>query len=60
MIFECARFNQRVKQEGEVIESFITDLYSLNENCEYGDFTEDLLRDHIVVGLRDIKFSESL
>ena len=60
VIFERARFNRRVQQEGETIESFITDLYALIETCEYGELHEDFLRDRIVVGIRDTNLSESL
>ena len=60
MIFERARFNRRFQPEGETIEFFITDLYALIENCEYGELCEDFLRDCIVVGIRDTKLSETL
>lgn len=40
-IFERAHFNRRVQQENESVEEFITSLYSLAENCFYGDFTGD-------------------
>ena len=37
-IFEGARFNRRNYQEGESAEQYITVLYSLVDNCDYGDF----------------------
>ena len=40
--------------------SFRLDLYALIENCEYGNFKEPLLRNRIVVGIRDKKLSEWL
>ncbi len=49
-----------MQQEGESIESFITVLYALVEHCEYGEMQEELLRDRMVVGIRDTKLSESL
>ena len=60
MIYERARFNSRVQKDGESIETFLTDLYALIENCEYENFKEPLLRDRIVVGIRDKKLSEQL
>ena len=58
--FERARFNRRIQAPNESIESFLTDLYSLVESCEYGDMRDELLRDKIVVGIRDTKLSETL
>ena len=52
VIFERARFNQRNQEEGESAEQFITSLYSLADNCAYGDLKDDLIRDRIVVGIR--------
>ena len=36
VIFEHAKFNRRVQQEGEPVDDFIIDLYSLAEHCDYG------------------------
>ncbi|KXJ30128.1 Retrovirus-related Pol polyprotein from transposon opus [Exaiptasia diaphana] len=59
-IFERAKFNQRVQLSGESVDSFITDLHSLSEHCAYGTLTDELIRDRLVVGLRDAKLSEKL
>ena len=55
-----ARFNQRHQKEGETVESFTTSLYSLAEHCQFGTLQEELIRDRIVVGLRDERLSEKL
>jgi len=60
IIFERAKFNQRKQNEGETVDSFITALYKLSEDCNYGNFREEMVRDRIVVGLRDPKLSERL
>ena len=60
MIYERARFNSRVQKDGESIETFLTDLYALIENCDYRDFKEPLFRDRFVVGIRDKNLSEQL
>ncbi|XP_044191676.1 nuclear pore complex protein Nup153-like isoform X2 [Thunnus albacares] len=60
IIFERARFNGRNQEPGESAEAFITAVHRLAEHCAFGDVREDLIRDRIVVGLRDIKLSESL
>ena len=37
VIFERARFNRRTQQDGESVEQFITSLYTLAEDCDYGE-----------------------
>ena len=59
-ISERARFNCRNQLAGESVEQYITALYSLVEFCEYGDLKEEMLRDRIVVGIRDTALSEKL
>ena len=53
VIFERARFNSRIQKEGELAELFIADLYSLADKCEFRDFKEEMIRDRLVVGIRD-------
>ena len=59
-IFERARFNMRVQTEGESVDNFITDLYTLAEFCDFSDLRDELIRDRIVVGIRDKALSERL
>ena len=42
------------------VESFITAAHTLAEHCEFGTLREQLIRDRIVVGIRDARLSESL
>ena len=60
VIFERAKFNLRVQKEGESADNFITDLYTLAEHCQFGALHDELIRDRIVVGLRDKALSEKL
>ena len=60
VIFERARFNRRNQLEGESIEQYITALYRLVDTCEYGTLKKEMLRDRIVVGIRDAHMSEKL
>ena len=60
VIYERMKFNQRIQQEGESVESFITDLYALSETCNYGELTNEMIRDRIVVGIRDNAVAERL
>ena len=60
IIFERARFNRRAQRDGESVEQYISDLYSLAENCEYGAMKDEMIRDRLVVGLLDCALSERL
>ena len=60
VIFERAKFNSRVQEQIETVDSFITDLYKLSQHCEFKNLKDELIRDRIIVGLRDRKLSEKL
>ena len=60
VIFERAKFNLRSQQDGESFDNFITDLYCLAEYRKFGTLRDDLIRDRIVVGIKDKKLSEQL
>ena len=60
VIFEHAKFNQRVQEPDESLDSFVTALYSLSERCVFGGLHDKLITDRIVVGLRDASLSEIL
>ena len=59
-IFEQARFNLRKQEQGESVDTFITALYELVEHCSYGQLHDEMIRDRIVVGIRDSNLSEKL
>ena len=42
------------------MDTFITALYGLAEHCRYGDLHDEMIRDHIVVGIRNVALSEKL
>ena len=60
LIFERARFNKHDQLEDESAEQYITTLYQFAERCEYGDFKSEMIRDRLVVGIRDTALSEKL
>jgi len=60
VIFERARFNRRNQHPGESAEDYITVLHQLAQGCEYGEMTDELIRDRLVVGIRDESLSERL
>ena len=53
MIFERARFNQSCQGETETAEQFITSLYNLATDYEFGKLNEQLIRDQMVVRIQD-------
>ena len=55
-----ARFNSRHQQEGETSEQHITALYHLVETCNYASLKEEMIRDCLVVGIRDQSLCERL
>ena len=59
IMFERARFNQRNQLKGESAETYITALYGLIENCNFGALKDELLRDRLVVGIQDQKLSQN-
>jgi len=46
-------FNQRIQQPGEAIEDFVADLHKLSSTCQFETLEDSLIRDRIVVGIRD-------
>ena len=53
VIFERARFNRWSQLPGESAEEYIMELYSLAANCSYGPMEQELIRDRLVVGIRN-------
>ena len=58
VIFERARFNLRNQLPGESAKEYILSLYILAESCKYGTFKQEMIRDRLVVGIRDRHLSE--
>lgn len=60
IIYERVKFNQMKQESTQSIHQFIVALRSQAENCDYGDKKDELVRDRIVVGVRDSKLREYL
>ena len=58
VIFERARFNKRVQGAQESVIDFIESLFTLAETCQFGTLKEELIRDRIVVGIRNAVLSQ--
>ena len=59
-IYERTRFNHRDQREGKSIEQYLTALYGVVENCDYGDLKDELLHNRIIIRIRDVALSEKL
>jgi len=56
-----ARFNQRSHEEGESVDAFFfLALHGLAEYCNFRELHDEMIRDRIVVRLRDTTLSEKL
>ena len=51
--YERYLFHQRVQQPGECFDDFLADLRKLVRTCEFGELKDSLIRDRIVIGIRD-------
>ena len=60
IVYGRCRFNLRRQEEGESAASFISNVYALADHCDYGDLSDELIRDRLVVGIRDSRLSERL
>ena len=60
VIYERARFNRRNQLSGETAEEYIMVLYNLAENCDYGAMKTEMIRDRLLVGIRDHALSEKM
>ena len=60
IIYERARFNTRCQEKDESVDSFVTALHNLAQHCDYRNLHDEMIRDRLVVGLRDAKLSERL
>ena len=59
-IYERFKFNKREQKEDESIDTYVTALKELIRSCSYGDLSDSLLRDRIVIGISDNTVKKSL
>lgn len=51
--YERYKFNRREQKVGETFHVYLTALRAMVRTCNYGDMTDDLLKDRLVCGIRD-------
>ena len=59
-IVQRFKFNTRSQQPGENIAMFLAELRHLTEHCEFGTTLDEMLRDRLVCGFRDIRIQRRL
>ena len=57
-VFRGTKFHQKVQQESESFEKFLTDLKLLVKDCGYSD-PDKMVRDRVVIGCHSIKTREN-
>jgi len=60
VIYERAVFNRLNQNDSDSVDDFITRLYSQVDTCRYGNLRGEIMRDRIVVGIKDKALSEKL
>ncbi|UYV76907.1 K02A2.6-like [Cordylochernes scorpioides] len=60
VVYERALFGLRSQRPEETIEEFLTVLHRISEHCEYANLREELIRDRLVLGVKDRKLLEKL
>lgn len=53
IIYERYKFNNRVQEQAESIDTYITTLRALAETRDFGTLKDDLIRERIVCGVRE-------
>ncbi|XP_046590280.1 uncharacterized protein LOC124293457 [Neodiprion lecontei] len=54
VVFERFVFYKRDQQDGETFEQYLTDIKKLSKNCQFQNFTNQMIRDRIVLGISDL------
>ncbi|GBO41607.1 Transposon Ty3-G Gag-Pol polyprotein [Araneus ventricosus] len=60
VVVERFIFNQRCQEEGETFDVFVMDLKKLVKSCEFGDQSDSVVRDRIVLGVGDASLQERM
>ena len=60
VVIEHTKFNKRSQLPDEPVEQFITSLYNLAADCNFGELKDKLIRHRIVIRIRDASLSERL
>ena len=59
-IVQRFKFHSRSRKPGESVATYIAELKRLSEDCEFGDFLQEMLRDRVVCGINDPRIQRRL
>jgi hypothetical protein len=51
--YERYKFNKRDQEQSETIDTYVASIRTLSKTCNYGEIEESLIRDRIVIGIKD-------
>lgn len=60
VVYEHFKFFKRDQLPDESVDNFITGLKQLSSTCEFGTLKDVLIRDRLVIGIRDTRIQEKL
>ena len=60
VIVQRFKFHSHSHKPGESVATFIAELKRLSEDCAFGEFLQEMLRDRIVCGINDSKIQRCL
>ncbi|CAB3241464.1 unnamed protein product [Arctia plantaginis] len=59
-VINTYNFNKRTQEEGESFDAFYTAIRKMAENCNFGDQKERMIRDRIVIGVKEQRMQQKL
>ena len=60
IVYERFQFNACVQNTRENVDSYVNRLRKLASSCDYGELTDQLIRDRLIIGLLDKRTQERL
>lgn len=58
--YERHKFFLREQKPGEKVDSYVTELRDLSSTCDFGDLTDSLIKDRIILGIKDLSIKDRL
>ena len=60
VVFERFKFNNSFQSPNETVDSYINNLRYLASTCEFGALTDELIRDRLVIGVKESSLKEKI
>lgn len=59
-VYERHNFYKRIQHDGESFDSFLMEIKRLAKSCDFGNAENEMIRDRIVMGVRDSRLQTKL